>query len=115
MHRRSRLRSLPPIAALLLFALATFAAGCQSNAEKIADFCTDFRAAAEQHENSCDQMGAALDEVFRKHEGMTTFGSVDDEASRQALDDCRAGARVIATRCADNAAVGEALQTLEAR
>lgn len=106
-------RACPSLAALLL--IAGGAAACQSNADKIAAFCTDFRAAVEQNKAACDQMGAALGEVFRKHEGVNTHGAADDEASKKALEDCSEAGRIIATQCAGNASVNQALQSLEDR
>lgn len=108
-----RLRhTLTLIAALAGF---VFTQGCTSNAEKLAAFCTDFHAAAEENQNDCDAMGESLSEVMSTHKGVKTFGDPDDEASRDAMKACEEGGRIIATHCAGNASVAKALESLESQ
>lgn len=86
---------------------------CQSNAEKIEAFCTDMKSAVEENQKDCDAMATALDEVLDKHEGVKTFGTAEGEEVQAAVAGCEEGARIIAAKCANHAAVTEVLQRLE--
>ena len=87
--------------------------GCDSNAEKIAAFCSDWQQVVESNKGDCDAMGIALQDLVKSYDGTKLYGTADDPESQEAVATCREAATTMLIECPNNAEVEEAIELFE--
>jgi len=97
---------------LLLIGVVPGVVGCKDNAEKITEFCTEWKSIADSSSDDCDAMGEGLHDLLDRYEDVHLYGRVDDEASQEAVAPCRDAAESM-LKCASNSAVRDAIKRFD--